>query len=556
MSRNDASLGINAKTRFDYVDSILEGLGAIPKSVQMTGVGVLTGRIEGTLHSPRIDAKIALADAGILVGRTIRKPRGVPAEIRLAGKKIDEVLQLDNLEILFGPVHLRAEGKAEQPSGNTDLLAELAPLDLARLAELSPELAERGPHGKFSFKLSGKRNRNEAQPHESRRFPEISGEVNFEKVSLAPMPETPQVRPVLTGSIVADPEQIRLQGMSLEVDRHTISLEGELNAYRDWPASNARLRVDAELLDLNMLLSLVPTGEGQPKKEPSGSGGAEAPTSPEEPEPSGRKGHGDVWKNLRASLDVRSERLMYKTFSVEDFLLKALLHDSRLRIENLSFNPPEGAFSAQGGLDMTDPEPAVQLTAAGRHIKVAPADFVWLKDEAPLFALPLTGLEGTLDFASDLTSRGSDFEAIQTNLTGSGTLGARDGIDVTFGFLQDLSAYGDILKRLMPKKYTAFHFSSLDGTYRIENGAIQYDMSFSTKEKSPVAHLVGSTQLADRTVEARLRLDGRILGRDFGPFLGKDGTLPIKITGKIGSLKPVLQPGPESAESAPPEPKP
>lgn len=247
---------------------------------------------------------------------------------------------------------------------------------------------------------------------------------------------------------------------------------------------------------------------------------------------------------------------MYKTFSVEDFLLKALLHDSRLRIENLSFNPPEGAFSAQGGLDMTDPEPAVQLTAAGRHIKVAPADFVWLKDEAPLFALPLTGLEGTLDFASDLTSRGSDFEAIQTNLTGSGTLGARDGIDVTFGFLQDLSAYGDILKRLMPKKYTAFHFSSLDGTYRIENGAIQYDMSFSTKEKSPVAHLVGSTQLADRTVEARLRLDGRILGRDFGPFLGKDGTLPIKITGKIGSLKPVLQPGPESAESAPPEPKP
>lgn len=556
LSRNDASLGINAKTSFDYVDRILEGVGAISKSVQLSGVGVLTGRIEGTVHSPRIDAKIALADSGILVGRKIRKPRGVPAEIRLVGRKNDEVLQLDNLELLLGPVHLSAEGKIEPPSGNVDFLAELAPLDLAGLAEFSPELAERAPHGKVRFKLSAKGNLNEGQLQEPPRLPEISGEINFQKVSMTPRPETPQVRPVLTGSIIADPEQIRLEGMSLEINRDTINLEGEMKAYRDWPVSNARLLVDAELLDLNMLLSLLPSRDPQPKEKDSGRGEAEAPTSPEEPDSSDRAERGDVWRSLQAKLDVRSERFIYKTFDVEDFLLNAFLKDSRLQIENLSFNPVGGSFSAQGELDMTDPELDFHLTAAGRRIKVTPADFLWLKDEAPIFALPLTGLGGTLDLDSDLTSRGPDFQSIQKNLNGSAKLEARDGVEVNFGFIQDLFLYGDILKRLPLKKVTVFRFSKMDGTYRIENGTINYDMSFSTNEKSPAARLVGFTILADQTVEARLRLDERVLGRDLGLLLGKDGTLSIKITGKIGSLTPVIQFGSESAGNTPPGQKP
>ena len=547
LSRSDASLGINAKTHFDFVDRILEGLGTLPESTQLTGVGVLNAHIEGTVHSPRIDAKIALADSGILVGRKIRKPRGVPAEVRVIGQKTDEAIQVDNFELLFGPVHLRAAGKSEQESGNVDLFAELAPLDLAGLAKLSPELAERTPQGKFRFKLRAKGHLKNGRSDETHRLTELAGEVNFQEVSLTPTPEAPRIRPVLTGSIFADPEQIRLEGMSLTMDRHAVSLEGEMKAYRDWPASKARLRIDAELLDLNMLLSLLPARERQEKD--SGPGGPLPRTSPKGPDSSDQSRGSDVWRSLQARLDVRSERLVYETYDVKDFLLKALLQDSRLEIENLSFNPFGGTFSAQGKLDMSEPELDFHMTTAGRNIRVTPTDFLWLKDEVPIFALPLTGLEGTFLFDSDLASRGPDLQAIQKNLNGTAKVEARGGVDVNFGFFQDLSAYGDILKRLAFKKFMPYRFSKLDGSYQIENGTIKYDMSFSTREKSPVAKLAGFTVLADRKVEAQLKLDSRILGHGFERFLGPDGALPVKITGNIGALKPTLQLRPESAES-------
>ncbi len=46
--------------------------------------------------------------------------------------------------------------------------------------------------------------------------------------------------------------------------------------------------------------------------------------------------------------------------------------------------------------------------------------------------------------------------------------------------------------------------------------------------------------MPDKKVEAQLKISGVRWGRSLSKFLPEDGTLPVKIKGTIGSLKPSL----------------
>jgi uncharacterized protein involved in outer membrane biogenesis len=173
-----------------------------------------------------------------------------------------------------------------------------------------------------------------------------------------------------------------------------------------------------------------------------------------------------------ATIDLRAEALLYKTFRVDQPKIIAVLENKVLNVERVSGTMFDGGFQMRGTVD-------------GRGIPVASTSLTITKanvGKALFQAAEFDIATGVLSFDMDLSARGKSQSDMISALTGKGRINVANG--VVKGF--DLKQVSDNLKNL--NQLTGLlgvlgsamgggstRFSSLAGTFGIDRGIMRTD---------------------------------------------------------------------------------
>lgn len=245
-----------------------------------------------------------------------------------------------------------------------------------------------------------------------------------------------------------------------------------------------------------------------------------------------------VLKGLDAEAEIKLGRLTMGGYQMSDFQAQLRVKDQKAEVKSFRAGFLEGQIQAKGEVDFKPAEPVGSLTAQAKDIKITPQVFSKLQNDFPLFALPLSSLEGVFSFDSEMAWQGLEPEVLLASLTGKGSLKAQDGVTIGMDFLDSIDSvakmFDDSLDNL-PRRFDKFQ-----GDYTMGQGKVNYDIALKARDDEMDAQIIGTTGLLDDSLDAKIKFKAETVGRTLRAFLDADGTFPIGLGGTIHHPVPKL----------------
>ncbi|MCB2185949.1 MAG: AsmA family protein [Deltaproteobacteria bacterium] len=339
---------------------------------------------------------------------------------------------------------------------------------------------------------------------------------------------------VVDYDLALGPERLDLNRMALAAQAAKVNLTGFVAEEGD--KDKVDLTLAGEYLDLDRL-GLTP----QPKPQPPAR--AVAPAQPAKAQPAAAApappaGGGaaqelrDALADLEAKFQVKLDRVIWGGKPIHEVRMTAQVADGKAQVDKLTCRPLGGELTLAAAVDSKPAQPKGNLELSAKGLKFTRGMFPYLRDLSGVMALPFSDLVGVFDLEDKFTWQGLEEKEIDQSLAGQGRLASQGRVTVGFGFLDELAASQDRWAKeaatLIPTQ-----FESFAADYRAADGKINYEVTLVGDQKEYVSKLEGFTRLADRGIEARLKLAGPVLGRDLTAILGKDGSLPVTLTGTL-----------------------
>lgn len=311
----------------------------------------------------------------------------------------------------------------------------------------------------------------------------------------------------------------------------------------DKDQTKLRLKVAGEYLDLDRLPLGPPQdgrGKAQARNGKAAKAGAPAPAGQKAAKTQAEKAaqtRKDL-KGLDAELEVKLARLTMKGYQVKDLQTKLQVKDQKAEIVDFKAGFLGGDVQTKAAVDFKPAAPEGKFSTQAKNIQITPSVFRKLQDDFPLFALPLSSLEGVFSLDSQMAWQGLEPEAILTSLKGKGSLKAKDGVTIGMDFLDDVESvakmFGNDLANL-PRR-----FEKLEGDYTIGRGKVNYDIALMAGKDEMAAQIFGNTDLLDDSLDAKIKFKADTVGHTLRQFLDKDGTFPIGLGGTVQKPVPKL----------------
>lgn len=310
--------------------------------------------------------------------------------------------------------------------------------------------------------------------------------------------------------------------------------------------TQAELKAQGQFLDLNRLplgtpprpaSAATPAVRQSPGKSAAARPAAPAPRpSPPPPvsSPLSRALKGQIVK-----AEIQLARVLLDKYELQNLHTILEIKNQQIVFTDFVCGLLKGRVEMAGSLDANSNPPVSRLQLQGRGLQVTPKVFADLQRDFPLFALPVSSLEGVFDLSSDMAAQGLQREALLNSLQGKGELRAPQGVTIGLEFLEQMpggNLLWDLVRERLPQRYSKF-----EGHYTLGGGRVKYDLDLQSQDRRLEARIEGSTGLLDETVQAKLKISGPILGRDLRRFLGPDGMVPISLRGTLRHPKPHLE---------------
>ncbi|MCF8033102.1 MAG: AsmA family protein [Desulfarculaceae bacterium] len=430
-------------------------------------------------------------------------------------------------------------------------------LDLGKLAELISPLMP------WPIKASGLASKQVRFKGTGPGVLEISGEnrgqnIYFSCPAMAAPFKDPSMRAVYRFLVKDKDDEFEIKQFDLDTAVAKLGITGKM-AKKDRKVK-IRLAVKGSYLNLDRLpLGPPPDGQkaparrakaatapgktvatGQAKAGGMGSGGGKGGPNPAQ-----------IRRNL-AGLDAEAEvelgLVRARGYELKDLELEAKVKDAKAELEELKAGFLGGKVKMSAGVDFNPASPVSKLELKGDGLKITPRVFRKLKQDLPLFALPLSGLTGVFSLDSEMKGEGLTAEALAASLKGKGSLKARDEVTIELAFLDHAEGVAALWQQALgnlPRRFTKF-----EGKYKIGGGRVNYDIDLKAGDNEVDAMIVGSTGLLDGSLDATLKFDAETVGHTLREVLAPDGTFPIKLGGTVDHPVPTLALGGAPAEKA------
>ncbi|MCB2191607.1 MAG: AsmA family protein [Deltaproteobacteria bacterium] len=320
-----------------------------------------------------------------------------------------------------------------------------------------------------------------------------------------------------------------------------LSLTGTLRA--DDHQAKLRLKVDGEYLDLDRLPLRPPESKGAKPHAPKAKAAkAEAQAPAAQKAAKARAARvaetRQSLKGLDAELQIKLDRLTMQGYEMKNLRAALQVKDQKAEIKDFQSGFLGGSIQTKAGVDFKPAAPAGEMTAQAKDIEITPSVFRKLKNDFPLFALPLSSLEGVFDLDSQMAWQGLEPEAVLASLKGKGSLKAQDGVTIGMDFLDDVESVAKMFAKdldSLPRRFDQFQ-----GDYTMGQGKINYEIALKAANDEMEAQIIGTTGLLDDSLDAKIKFKADTVGRTLREFLDKDGTFPIGLGGTIHKPVPKL----------------
>ena len=349
-------------------------------------------------------------------------------------------------------------------------------------------------------------------------------------------------------------DQFEIKRLQIESAVARLNLTGKLAKHGE--KALLRLSLKGDYLDLDRLPLGAPSGKPgaspakakakAPAKAPAP--GKAAPTGSQDSRgPDTAKMRRDL-QSLDAAMEVKLGLLRANGYELKNLALKATVKQAKAVLEEFKAGFLQGNLDMNAQVDFNPTPPASGMKMKGERLHITPPMFRKLKNDFPLFALPLSGLSGVFSLDSELAGQGLTAPALAASLKGKGSLKARDGVTVEYAFLDQVSGLGSLLQGALgdlPRRFAVF-----EGNYTVGQGKVNYDIALKADNDELSAAIVGNTGLLDGSLDATLKFDAQTVGHTLRQFLAPDGTFPIKLGGTIHQPVPKLALGGAPVEKA------
>ena len=312
---------------------------------------------------------------------------------------------------------------------------------------------------------------------------------------------------------------------------------------RDDNQTKLRLKLVGDYLDLDRLPLGPPgdrRGKAQARTGETAKPGAQAPAAQKATATQAAQAAdaSKALKKLDAEIEIKLGRLTMKGYQMSDLQAQLQIKEQKAEIKNFQAGFLKGSIQTKAAVDFKPATPDGKLTAQAKDIEITPSVFRKLKNDFPMFALPLSSLEGVFSLDSQMAWQGLEREALLSSLTGKGSLKAKDGVTIGMDFLDDVESvakmFGSDLAKL-PRRFEKF-----EGNYTIGRGKINYDIALMAGNDEMDAQIIGATGLLDDSLDAKIKFKADTVGHTLRDFLDKDGTFPIGLGGTVQKPVPKL----------------
>jgi len=237
--------------------------------------------------------------------------------------------------------------------------------------------------------------------------------------------------------------------------------------------------------------------------------------------------------NLRVSVDLTADQIVYDELTVDRAAVKATLADSVLKA-NGHAELYRGAVAFAEETDLRGDKPAHSFQFSARKVTMTRELWRFINDVVPFFPLPLGRVEGVFDSDMRLQASGADEESLTRSLNGSGTVTMPEDVTVVVPFFRGLPGLDD---------YSNLQFGKMSSALLVDEGVTRSDTTFTAPDLT--MRLTGTTDLVVQRVEGipapgrpinyRVSLKGERVGRDLKRLLNKKGELPVTLTGTVSN---------------------
>ncbi len=335
--------------------------------------------------------------------------------------------------------------------------------------------------------------------------------------------ELPDVK-IRRAAATITPQAMTLGEFGITVGKSDLSANGQLSGYLGYLLKgndlSGRLYVKSNLLDLNEIMTALPTAETP---------AAEQATPAEKPaeQTSATASVIEIPRNLNLSLSTDLKKILFQKMTISDFTGELRMADGILDLSKLKMNLFDGKVSASGSYSTADPaKPQVKLTASFANASFAKTfeELEMIQKLVPIFAKTGGDYSLSLDLSTPLDATMSP---MLQSLNASGEIRS-ENIKV-----QNIEAFDALAKTLKYDALSKIEAKDVAIRFVVRDGRIE-TQPFDLKMGKVNVNMSGSTGL-DQTIDytAKVALPA-------GATSGILETVNVKIGGTFTSPKITL----------------
>lgn len=464
----------------------------------------------------------------------------VLAKVANAGGTLDATtVDVQNLSLAFAGNSLAVSLNATNPISDLRFKAAAkGKVDLGAVKRVYPldESIKLGGVVTLDMGAEGRMSDIEKERYESIK---ASGTLAIEDVvaRLEGMPEINVKRMAAT----VTPSALKLAECGVTIGKSDLSATGSLSNYIGYflrnTTLNGSLALKSQLLDVNELMAMMPTGEDdeQPAAEP-------APKAADgESEPMQAI---EVPKNLNLSLAVDMDKILFQKMTFEQFVGRVALSDGTLSIDRLALDAFGGEVSATGSYSTAanakSPKLKLALDFANAKFSETFRQLDFVQQIVPLFEKTGGDYSMKMSLSTALTeSMGVDFDS----------LNASGEIRSEHIKIQNIKAFDVLATTLKDDRLRNIEARDVKIAFAIRDGRVSTS-PFDIKMGDVVMTLSGSTGL-DTTIDyvADIKLPAKATGGVLsnikanigGTFSAPKITLDVKEAAKEAAVNVINQ---------------
>jgi hypothetical protein len=498
---------------------------ALPPQLGMANSAALTAHVTGTPSALSVDTlTIDATDAALGYGEMFVKPAGLTTKVAFSGD-FGEIIHIRSANVLLGSaIDLSASGEI---TGDFKTLRSMnvtsKDIQLKQLAALVPMLDAYKPDGIVSLgKLTA------SGPLS---LPKFDATVGLDGVTVQYMSQGGQ-KPLAvgaTGRIVADPDRISFDGLTVALADGKFKLNGSAEGYSAWPKAKANLVAKGDRLNVEAIFAALP-----PDTEPLFKIVPLAPSpGPAVPAPGPAPAPSDPLQYVRgvsASLDAHADKVIYSNLDIQDANLKGELKGTVFTVTDFSVKPQSGTLVAVPGtatVDIAGAEPLIKATLRGRDIAVDKRLASYLQVDLPLLALPVGEIRGSVNLDAVVTTSGMDKRRMLFTLDATGQVASTTNMTVMLDWLSQIPQV---------QKFVGQDFAKVVCKFAIKNLTFNGDLVLERQNQQ--LRIVGTTNIVTTDIDYRpaILIRGQV-PEQWAAYVGEDGSIPFRLTGTLKAPK-------------------